>query len=216
MLDFLCCRHRHNGPLSPVGIVPPTLGRRGKRLAEQKMLLSFRLANGNGATPPKRRRIVAARVESPVEDSSPSQRGDDASLGSAVSAPDWPPVKARAAPPTQVATQARKTDKSAVKEHLKGPGAHSLGVDAWEEAEAEDVRRHNHLLRRDVPKRRKVDEYDAEYDSGKVKKVRDKSRPNGRVDSRAFDAAGQTGRKAEALREVQFRGKKKQRQLRRS
>ncbi|BDA41002.1 probable ubiquitin carboxyl-terminal hydrolase 42 at N-terminal half [Coccomyxa sp. Obi] len=57
-----------------------------------------------------------------------------------------------------------------------GAGASGLNVSRWDSVDEEVVKRAEALSRKATPKGRKRDEWDAEYDRGKQKKVRNKAR----------------------------------------
>lgn len=177
----------------------------------------------------RKRKAAAARVgngggENGVDDSG--------SYGSAVSAPDWPPVKSilkdapttvpalangRVTKPTRAITSTKSTgqgagkrDQGAVRDFLKAGTKPTLGLDTWEDADIGEKRQHDKLLYRAAPGRKQNDEYDEEYDRGKTKKVRGNAseRGGGKLDSTSFDKAFKT-QQENGRPEVQLRGKKK-------
>lgn len=191
------------------------------------MLASMLEYGANHPSPPPKRPKVnrySAPLPQKAADIAASKRekdhsvDDTDSLGSAIPAPDWPPVKpALGGKKASLSTDqnAHVNKRDAVKKLLNGVGAHSLGVDVWEDMDVDEKRRHDRLLRLNpVPGRRAIDEYDAEYDRGRVKKAKSKDRVNDTLDSRVFDAAVKS-KKPKAMQQVQLRGKKRQRQLRR-
>lgn len=150
--------------------------------------------------------LTRRRVASFVEDMAPNGAAADLDIDSAIFAPDWPPRRApavaaaaaaAASPPPLAkpvpalpATKRRAARKD-VGDFLQagqGSAAGKLGVDAWETVDPENQRQHDRLLRRAGAQRRPLDEYDAEYDVGKTKKVRDKLRGRGSLDGGTFDA----------------------------
>ena len=58
-------------------------------------------------------------------------------------------------------------------------------------------------------KGRSLDEYDREYDRGKVKKVRQNANNDSILDSHLFDQVGRAQREGKMKPTVQFRGKKR-------
>ena len=213
-----------------------SMGRRGKRLEEQKMLLlkqMSRHAKAPASAARKRRRpgangpssppapeeggpmlalaaeppLTRRRVANFVEEMAPNGAAADLDIDSAIFAPDWPPRRAgpavaaaaaAASPPPLAkpvaalpATKRRtaRTEVGGFLQAAKGSAAGKLGVDAWETVDSENQRQHDRLLRRAGAQRRPLDEYDADYDVGKTKKVRDKSRGRGSLDGGTFDAA---------------------------
>jgi hypothetical protein len=153
--------------------------------------------------------------------------GDESGgYGSAVSAPDWPPVKSASALPngkpatkpakkgasTATAGQSggRKSDQATVRDFLRAGNKPTLGLDTWEDADDGEKRQHDRLLSRSTPGRKKNDDYDEEYDRGKTKKVKGNAseRGGGRLDSASFDKAYKT-QQENGRPEVQLRGKKK-------
>jgi hypothetical protein len=172
--------------------------RRLKRLNEQKKMHlqgalrrvhSKEHLNGNASPSrpnspnlPKRRRTTEHRV----------QNDDDAPSGSEVSAPDWPPVKqtksghkkkkAVAAPPST-----KRAASDSVKDFLQTNG--DLNMHAWENVDEREKQVHDALMQRQTgPTGRQLDEYDQEYDRGKVKKVRNKEEKAKGVGAKVFDA----------------------------
>lgn len=78
----------------------------------------------------------------------------------------------------------------------------------WGSVDVQDVRAHDRLLRAAVPSRKAPDEYDEEYDRGRMKKVRravDDALVDGSAPAKAFDAAS----KNKGMLEIQLRGRKK-------
>lgn len=144
-----------------------------------------------------RRSIVARngkRHAAMSDDTSPAvfyeekdrNRDDEGEKDVAADAPEWPPIKSKA----KMQQNGNKRPNGDVKEFLKkgGTGA-GLGVDAWEDTGKKVKRIHDTLLHASAPLRRQIDEYDAEYDKGKVKKVRKRNKDGDTIDSSVFDAA---------------------------
>ena len=181
--------------------------------------------------PPARKRLAALvqleqqkqnRKRKAASDAAAGGEKDDSgSFGSAVSAPDWPPVKpsnGTTAPAvangkprvTKAANHGRKSDQAAVQDFLRAGTKPTLDLDTWEETDAGEKRQHDRLLYRAAPGRKRNDEYDEEYDRGKTKKVRGNpsERGGGNLDSTTFDMAFKS-QQANGRPDVQLRGKKK-------
>jgi len=176
----------------------------------------------------KRKAAAAARVGNGGDENGVDDSG---SYGSAISAPDWPPVKS--APSTATTTSAlangrmtkqpkgiasakstgrgaRKGDQATVRDFLTAGTKATLGLNTWEDGDIMEKRQHDRLLDQDTLVRKQNDEYDEEYDRGKTKKVRGNAseRGGGRLDSTSFDKAFKT-QQANGRPEIQLRGKKK-------
>jgi hypothetical protein len=209
------------------------MGRRGKRLEEQKQLLGRMHRRGKPGSSPARKppRVspadpptLASMAEAPITrrrvatfvNGIADAGGDVTTIDSAIFAPEWPPLKetrkslAPAPAPAPAPAEERLVGKAAVQEFLRSNGGLTLGVDAWDTAEPDSKRMHARLMRRAGPKRRAPDAYDAEYDLGKVKKVRGKRRGGEEgVGARVFDQAYSAQRAAGPPRGA---SKKKQQQ----
>ena len=104
------------------------------------------------------------------------------------------------------------SSKTAVASLLNGRDRDGLGLEAWEDLEnAEQRERYDRAMRAMRPqKSRELDEYDREYDKGRVKKIRQKDvDSNGVLDARVFDEVGRAQIEGKRRFSVQFRGKKK-------
>jgi hypothetical protein len=183
----------------------------------------------------KRKHAAAAAAAARIGSGGDEIGVDDlGSYGSAISAPDWPPVKStsKSAPNTTAAALAngkvtkqskavtftnstgprgaRKSDQATVRDFLKAGTKPTLGLDTWEDADIGEKRQHDRLLHRAVLGRKQNDEYDEEYDRGKTKKVRGNApeRGGGKLNSASFDTAFKT-QQANGRPEIQLRGKKK-------
>ncbi|GAB4815062.1 hypothetical protein N2152v2_002108 [Parachlorella kessleri] len=138
---------------------------------------------------------------------------------------------AGAAAATSAGSGAAVARGAEVKKLLQQTAGGRLGLaeGQWDTVDVETKRLHNRILQRAAPKRRQPDEYDQEYDLGRVKKVRTKAAAEtdadyengnvvaGRVGSRVFDAAWQAKQKGQggaSSNPVQLRGNKLKRQLR--
>lgn len=145
-------------------------------------------------------------------------------LGSAISAPDWPPVKASPALANgdaavgaakkrtrakQRAANGRNAAPGAVQNFLRAGTKATLGLESWEDTEVTEKRQHDRLMHRAAPARRRVDEYDEEYDRGKVKKVKVQENGGSKLDSSTFDAAFKSQKANGISKDLQLRGKKK-------
>ena len=77
----------------------------------------------------------------------------------------------------------------------------------WDGVDADATRAHDRLLRQTVPSRRAPDEYNDEYDRGRVKKVRAprEAELDAAVSASAFDAAA----RSTEPRKIQLRGRKR-------
>ena len=84
-------------------------------------------------------------------------------------------------------------------------------VDSWEGLDnSEEKGKRNEFLHQMGPmKGRSLDEYDREYDRGKVKKVRQNANNDSILDSHLFDQVGRAQREGKMKPTVQFRGKKR-------
>ena len=204
-----------DGPMD--GPVVPKSRRRLAALADQE----------KKKQPRKRKAAEIARDVATTEEVPPSSGAGTPTtsngMGSAISAPDWPPVNpspassdGEAAPVVKkgakgkqrAASGGRTADAGAVRDFLRAGTKPTLGLESWEDTDISEKRQHDRLLQRAAPKRKKVDEYDEEYDRGKVKKVKNRERGSWNLDSSTFDAAFKS-QKANGIGEVQLRGKKK-------
>lgn len=119
------------------------------------------------------------------------------------------------------ATGGRSSSKADVRQFLQqasGGRAGMAGVAQWDTVDADTKRQHDRMLHQAAPKRKRPDEYDMEYDQGRVKKVRSKAAGGegggAQLDATAFDSTWQERQRGGGrdTNPVQLRGKKKRRQ----
>ena len=201
-------------PMSPA--VGGVTGRRGKRLQEQQQLLVSlsqarrrRAAEGGSPAKPALRSAVPARLRSAGGE---GEAATNSGSSSVVSAPDWPPATASRRQPAQPQQQPQlaAADPADVQRFLRGPGGGGMGLDAWDSVGEGEKRLHDRLMRKASHARREPDAYDAEYDRGKLKKVRSGRPPAAGAGAPAFDAAWEAKQLVGAA-PTQLRGNKKRR-----
>jgi hypothetical protein len=124
-----------------------------------------------------------------------AEETDDEEVG----APDWPPAPSQPKVPKAPALANGHSDKASAGPRGRAAVTHvlraeSVAVDGWgEDGQGSGVLKPTRSGA--GQRRRKADDYDAEYDVGKVKKVRTKA-SGGSVEARDFDAAYQTKQRA--------------------
>jgi len=80
---------------------------------------------------------------------------------------------------------------------LTGNGSKiEMGLTSWDDVEDGQRKQRNRNMWKTVTKRKRIDEYDTEYDKGKTKKVKDKSKSSSNLTSAAFDAVARSLRSA--------------------
>ncbi|KAI7838812.1 hypothetical protein COHA_007427 [Chlorella ohadii] len=190
------------------------LNRRGARLAEA-VNISMNPLRRLSRRKAKAAAAAAAAAAAPGLAAAAGQEDSGGSSGAAggsattsvVSAPDWPP----AAP----SSSGRASGEADVRAFLrKSGGGAKLPLSPWEDADAAAKRQQAQLLRQDAPKRKRLDEYDLEYDKGRTKKVKSKRQSGGDgggdgVQGADFDAAWQ--QKQHSGVKTELRGNRKRR-----
>uniref|UniRef100_A0A1D1ZU90 ubiquitinyl hydrolase 1 n=1 Tax=Auxenochlorella protothecoides TaxID=3075 RepID=A0A1D1ZU90_AUXPR len=211
---------------------PVPIGRRAKRAAEDARLLNTLhrrrrragqgtpLQGGSPAPPEAAQAPLGARTAAgpgppDARAAAPGPTQVSASAAAAPSSrPATPTVSEAGARMAQLArprqASAREVAEPGVRAFLAAQARPAPGG-AWEGVDAEAARAHARLLRAAGHARRAPDAYDAEYDAGRVKKVRRRGEEGpGGPGREAFDSAGAARRRGKAPA-VELRGKKKAR-----
>ena len=183
---------------SPLGFSPISsrLGRRVKRLNEQKLLISMNLMAKSG-----NQQVVKTYSKTPKQISAAGSKAaavdsiDRQQSGARVASgpiPDHTQVngivsrkKSREDLKPTSKQPHNKAEGKNVKEFLRKTDISNLQT--WEGTGAEEKLLHDRLLQHGVHRRKRIDEYDEEYDLGKVKKVRVKGTPGSNLNSKVFD-----------------------------
>lgn len=184
---------------APLGFSPISsrLGRRVKRLNEQKLLISMNLMAKSGnqqmvktssKTPKKIPAAVSKAAAVDLIDREQSSHGHVASGP----IPDHTQVNgigsrkksSESLKPTSKQPQNKAEGKNVEEFLRKGDISY---LQTWEGTGAEEKLLHDRLLQHGVHRRKRIDEYDEEYDQGKVKKVRVKGTPGSNLNSKVFD-----------------------------
>ena len=193
--------------------------RQKKKVTVARAVPATAMPNGN----------VSARGGGGWEEDSDGGRSTQNSLGSAIAAPDWPPVKENGQSKSNEKSVDRKAAAPTVgrllppkvsSRNVKATGRQAAvkvaatGLEAWSDigdGGLEEKRTYDRLMNRSEGKRRVLDEYDVEYDRGRIKKVkiRDDDGGGGRaLTSATFDKAFKSKQNGKMM-DVQLRGKKK-------
>jgi hypothetical protein len=147
------------------------------------------MAKSSSAAKHRRAGIRRGKDTDAIEDSNNS-------VGSAVLAPDWPPVKQKNSSSHKKEGNTTKggagegsSGAERAKEFLRkaSASAQAMKLEAWEGMGHEDLRERDRLLALGTKSRRDLDEYDVEYDRGKVKKVKSMGKVEPPIDSGVFD-----------------------------
>ena len=98
-------------------------------------------------------------------------------------------------PPLSVNGKKRGTEAlQKYKTHTVG-----MGLDNWDDIDTDMKKRRDRNVRKTVVPRRQLDEYDADYDKGRTKKVKNKSKIGRHITSAAYDAVAKQLSKAKRL-----------------
>lgn len=197
---------------TPVGFSPISsrLGRRVKRLHEQKLLISMNLMAKNGnqqltrsfSKTPKQKSVSGSKTstqpkvtvgETANVGQQAQQAGQDGASGTDHNPNHDAQINGKISR-TKSSEISKSTSKGVpkadhkdVKAFLRKADISNLQTETWEGTGAEEKLLHDRLLQHGVHRRKRIDEYDEEYDRGRVKKVRAKGKSGSDLDSKVFD-----------------------------